>query len=382
MARRPKKATAADQSRARSRHERAVPRHNGRRPSPSLSSSSIAAATAGPPPTSSVEQAFRPAFDEIARRRATADEAKGGAAAAVQHFARVEGEAAPLDDQGFVLVSAGTAVLAPIPAEPTRPSLRVYGAFATKEEAVEHATKWCAPRRHCSLLVLRRDEWFLLPGCEASLHDREENARRVARALAAHAERRRAGETAAFDREVTEHVPRAPPPPPAGADEEEDEVAEAEALVYKPPRRLRAGGEVRGQSAVALSVLRDETGGGECLVRIAGCFESVAEAERWIRNVGSRAQTDFALHVQSTCEWFYPNAAEARAAREHYRHGELQRIMDAAARNPAQVRSYKEWKREQDAAEARVAAEKAAASATPESIAADAATEETAAAAP
>jgi hypothetical protein len=333
------------------------------------SSSPIGAPTAtAPPPTSSVEQAFRPAFDEIARRRAATDEANKGGAEVVQHFARVDGEVAPLDDQRFVLVSAGTAVLAPLPADPTRPSLRVYGAFATKEEAVEHAQEVVRPLDACcSLLVLKRDEWFLLPGCEASLHDHEENARRVARALAAHAERRRA-ETSAFDREVTEHVPRAPPPPPpAGADEEEDELAEAEALVYKPPRRLRTGGEVRGQSAVVLSVLRDETGGGECLVRIAGCFDGVAEAERWIRNVGARAQTDFALHVQSTCEWFYPNATEARAAREHYRHDELQRIMDAAARNPAQVRSYKEWKREQDAAEARVAADKAAAAAASES---------------
>ena len=125
------------------------------------------------------------------------------------------------------------------------------------------------------------------------------------------------------------------PAPRAEPEEDDEETREAEELVYPPPRRLRVGAEVRGQTHVALTVLRDPEGG-ECLVRVLGCFASAADADAWSRNVGTRAVTESDTHVASTCEWLYPNA-EPRG-REHYRVDELQRIMDAAARNPVAVR--------------------------------------------
>ena len=53
------------------------------------------------------------------------------------------------------------------------------------------------------------------------------------------------------------------------------------------------------------------------------------------------------VYCAPTCEWIFPNG-KGSASSDHYRSEELQRIMDAASRNPQAVRDYKDWKREQD----------------------------------
>ena len=74
-----------------------------------------------------------------------------------------------------------------------------------------------------------------------------------------------------------------------------------------------------------------------------GCFESTSDADWWIRDVASRGLTEDVL-TAPTCRWLFPNGA-ARATTAKYRVGELQRIMDASARNASNVVSYKEWLR-------------------------------------
>jgi hypothetical protein len=144
---------------------------------------------------------------------------------------------------------------------------------------------------------------------------------------------------------VKEHVERAAPKSTNDVPEDKEDQEEAEGLVYKPPKRIRAGAEVRGQSIVALCVIPDEFG--ECLFKILGCFENSTEADKWIQNVGSRTITDDDICVASTCEWMFPNGS-AKEGSNHYRNDELQRIMDAAARNPEMVQSYKDWQKAQD----------------------------------
>ena len=206
-----------------------------------------------PPAATSVEEAYKPAFEEIARRKAAAEAQADG----VTYFARTDGAAhlpAAPPQQTWVLASMGTAVLAPVPADPARPALRVYGAFATKQDAAEHAdvVRQLDPR--CSLLLLERGAWALMPRTAATRDDPAENARRREAVLARH-RGEQARDAAEFARVVKERADRpAPRPPPA---EDDPDVADAEAAVSGAPRRLRAGGEVRGQAAMALSVVPD-----------------------------------------------------------------------------------------------------------------------------
>lgn len=296
----------------------------------------------------SIEDTFRPAFEEIRRR----SEAVGGRSYdpnEISYFEETpDATRLPfvLPDQDYVLVTMGTAVLAPCPVDKACPAMRVYGAFATPEEAKEHAAVVSEiDGGRYSLMIVKRDEWTLMAQTVESRDDPTENRRR--RDLRLQAYRARQSEDGdAFLKAVRDGIERPAPQVAPPEDEERREEAEAEALVYQPPRRLRAGAEVRGQSAVALCVAPDEVGG-ECLVKVLGCFETTSEAENWVRNVATRHVTDDDIVVTGTCDWFYPNGRQ-KASREYYRNKELQRILDAAERNPKQVRRYKEWKLEQD----------------------------------
>ena len=289
----------------------------------------------------SVEDTYRPAFEEIRRRSEALRDCNADA-----YFEPTDDATRlpfALPDQDYVLVTMGTAVLAPRPVDQTRPSMRVYGAFATREDAKDHAEHVASLDGGAySMLVVKRNEWVLLPQTVDARDDPAVNQRRREALLQAHRVKQ-AEDGDAFDRAVRDGIER---PAPKVEQPEDEEVKEAEDLVYKPPRRLRAGGEVRGQSAVALCAIPDEFKG-ECLVKVLGCFETTAEAENWVRNVATRHITDDDVFVTGTCDWFYPNG-KAKASREYYRNKELQRILDAADRNPKQVRQYKDWLREQE----------------------------------
>lgn len=295
---------------------------------------------------SSVEEAFRPAFEEIARRK----EVVGAAWEETTFFppsASTLHLPYALPDQAYALVSMGTAVLAPRPVDPTRPALRVYGAFASKEEAREHAAVVREYDAACSLVVVPCREWFLLPQNEACRDDPERGAARRAALLAAHAARCAGAEDAFRTRVASKDG--GPVATQEEAEEEEEATREAEALVYKPPPRLRAGAEVRGQNFYALCAVPEPTTG-ECVVKVLGCFDTADDADAWAQDVATRHVVADDVHVARTCEWTYPNAPRATAAtRPRYRADELQRIMDAAAKNPKAVREYKGWKAEQDA---------------------------------
>lgn len=298
--------------------------------------------------TKSVEEAFRPAFDEIQRRRQVAEQCRTDT---IERYFEPSDDASrlPFDmpGQAYVLLTFGTRVLAPRPEDPVKVACRIYGAFATREEAVEHCESVRAIDQTCSLIAAQRNTWLLMPATEEVRDDPTEIEKRTQRHLKHHAEER-AREAAEFERDVAERASRPEPAALTGpTPEEEAEQEDADRTVYPALKRLRAGAEVRGQTAAAVCLLPDPLGG-ECLVRVLNCFETSHDAENWIRNVGSRQVMDHDIHVVPLCEWFYPNAPRCTTGNEHYRAKELQRIMDGAARNTERVQEYKDWKREQE----------------------------------
>jgi Tfp pilus assembly protein PilX len=312
-------------------------------------------------PATSVQNAFKPAFEEIARRtqvaRGWVDDLEDDKVAHFEPSSDATRLPFELPDQEVFVVSMGTAVLAPRPVDIARPALRVYGAFATREDAMDQVGIIRELDPECSIVLMRRNKWVLMPATEAARDDPEEAERRLQKRMAAHAASR-ADDRDIFLRAVRDHEER-PAPRAKNPEDDDEETREAEALLYKPPRRLRGGGEVRGQAAVALCAMPDPLGG-ECLVKLLGCFESTAEADNWVRNVASRHETEHDIVVAQTCEWCYPNGGSQQTSQPRYRIPELQRIMDAADRNPQAVRQFKDWKREQDERKAARAAEEAA----------------------
>ena len=249
--------------------------------------------------------------------------------------------------QTYVLLTMGTSVLAPKPLHTDRPCARIYGAFPTREDAMEHAQLVVERDPNCSMVVVQQDSWFLFPTTERYRDSPEDAEKRVQEKLQRHGDSI-LQEQIDFERAIMERRQRPDLPQSynAGDPEEEREEVEAENLVYAPPKRIRAGAEVRGQAVVALVVIPDKFG--EVLMKVLGCFESTGEADRWCQDVGSRHVTQHDIFVVPTCDWFYPNGIGKCTTNERYRIGELQRIMDAAKKNPQDVKDYKSWKKEQE----------------------------------
>ena len=130
------------------------------------------------PTASSIESAFRPAFNEISRRSDVARSFQDDEGPT--NFTR-SGDTSPfpfdIPDQDYILISMGTTVLAPRPMEICRPSVRIYGAFPTKEDARDHTNIVKEIDPTCSLIVVKRDKWILFPQTEAARDNQEENER-------------------------------------------------------------------------------------------------------------------------------------------------------------------------------------------------------------
>ena len=130
--------------------------------------------------------------------------------------------------------------------------------------------------------------------------------------------------------------------------EEQEEMEEAESEIYKRPKRLRAGAEVRGQSAFAFCVIPDPSENGEVVINVLGAFETTAEANAWASESGTQNIMGHDIMIGSTCDWIYPNGTKTKSNVDTYRLKELQGIMDYANKNPKRVQSFKKWKAEQD----------------------------------
>lgn len=299
---------------------------------------------------------MQPTFDEIERRRISSQTCNT-VPGKVNHFppSAHRGASDALEsqlskEQKWALVSFGTNVLAPRPEDPTRPSLRIYGAFLSKEEAREHAPIVQALDPTCSLLAVEMRQWILLPQTEECRDDPQVNEAHLSKRLQEHAAERERDERDFEDmrREkragtLSASVKRAADAADAVDEEEQDALTS----VYPPPKRLnRNGAEVRGQSFACITLIQDETGG-ECAIQVLGCFQSLEEANAWAQDVGSRSCTDTDILVAPTCEWLYPNSQTHASTPHNYRISEQQIIMDAKVKNDADVCDFKEWKRQQ-----------------------------------
>lgn len=251
------------------------------------------------------------------------------------------------EEQRFVLLSLGTRVLAPRPLNHLFPALRVYGCFSDKEEAVDHAEIVRKLDERCSLIVAQCGDWVLFPQSE-EVRDCPETAKRRTLEKMTHHEQTIRDEHAEFEAAMQQKKERKVKWDKSEWTDELEQEADAVSDVYRRPRRLKAGAEVRGHAFFAAAVIPDHKDG-EVMVNILGCFATQDDAVDWIDGVSSRSQTSHDIFIQQTCEWVYPNGTTVQTQKDHYRTDEVQKIMNAARANPKNVKSFKKWKKEQDA---------------------------------
>ena len=288
-----------------------------------------------------LQELFQPAFDEIQRR----EEASFNKPHRIDNNFSIDFK--PLVDQKYALFTAGTNVLAPRPLDPRYPIFRMYGCFETKEDAKEHAEVIQEMDARCSLLVVKCGVWFLFPQTEEMKHPTDARSQRIEEKLALYRNQRYENDTK-FEDMVRNKKSGTPTRwDPQTYTEEEEEQVDAEQTIYKRPKKLRVGAEVRGQNFGVVSTIQDPNG--ELLLLIVAAFDTEEEAASWINDTGKYIFNMYDLHICKTCEWVYPNGSLDKSGDEIYRNPELDNIMRTAKANPGVVQRYKDWKKQTEA---------------------------------
>ena len=302
-----------------------------------------------PPTTRSIEEVYQPYHEEIRRREATFETMAGQNQ---MTFDRASEDEVPfkLDGQSHFVWSASHARMPPLALSDKQPAVRVYGVFASAEEALEHAQTVSALDPTCSVLVSQTHEWVVLPKDVARLQDPAGARAHVDAVLATYAAAREKS-AATFRRTWPSTAPRRTRG--QGRREEAPRVEDLSHLKMAP-QRIGRDAEVRDQSVVAVSFVRDETGGDappEPIFRVYAAFESTKEGDAWARCAGDHV-VEYDIDLCSTCAWLFPNAVDSeKVQKQIFRPKELTAIMQNQKAQPQKVENFRKWRDEATSSE-------------------------------
>jgi hypothetical protein len=304
------------------------------------------------------QDAFAPHFKEIARRRDVTGDVH--AQTDRSQFERNTADTGPetfvIDDQRIALLSIAHREFAPRSPN-QRGWVRLYGAFESKDDASRHAQAILVDDPGISMLTIPTHEWILI-ACsperfvDADLaEDRREEMLEMNR-------RQRERDAEEFQEHRKQCVNGDRDDAPRVEEVDEDEcTTDAEVKTSVPPGakiargRLGAGSLVTGQRIAAIShIVPEDDSHGEFLLKVYACFDTMAEADVWVRNVAAPRVQDVHIDIVDLCRWVEPAAMKAgNAPKELFRNNELDKIMTHRKDEPARVEEYREWKRTTEA---------------------------------
>lgn len=242
-----------------------------------------------------------------------------------------------IPDQTFIVFSLSNEKFAPRMRSGDAPAVRLYGAFATREEARSYASDLSAFDPGISLLVDEVHKWILAPRNESRLND----ASIVQKKLQKHGSRQQ--------REREEFAARKGHAVEAGeASGEQSASPDTDAATSRnnepaaSRHALPALYQLADQRLAVASFVCDESS--EFLFKVYGFVDSQADANAWVRNVLSKREKDYHLDVVAACQWCYPTTMKAdRVDSEAYRNQELDKIMNHHKREPQRVKEFSDW---------------------------------------
>ena len=242
-------------------------------------------------------------------------------------------------DQTYVVFSLSNEKFAPRMRPGECPAVRIYGAFASRDEARSYATDLSDFDPGISLLIDEVHKWILAPRNESRLND----ASLVDKKLKRHGAR--------LEREREEFAERQARPVEAPAGGGRSDAAETtDAGATSQAREERRGGrhavpalyQLADQRLAVVSFVCDDSS--EFLFKVYGLVDSSSDANAWVRNVLSKQVKDHHIDVVATCQWCYPTTMKAeRVDAEAFRNKELDAIMNHHKREPSRVKEFSEW---------------------------------------
>ena len=249
-------------------------------------------------------------------------------------------------EQVFIVFSLSQREFAPVPLDPSNPALCIYGAFETREEAMEHANIVKQMHPAHSILIDTTHNWICAAATTAHLLNREYIENKKAMLLKS-AETEQEIARREFEDNVANH--KAGTVKATAADEnlgsgEGDNGADAPPEQTKDAdvsTRVHRNCRVDGQALAVMSVLPDDGPDSEFIFRVYALYDDEAAANRYVRNVcGCRVQNHH-IDVVKTCAWAFPQQMKGdKVRKEVYRSDELNKVMNALKRSPQEVQQF------------------------------------------
>ena len=247
-----------------------------------------------------------------------------------------------IDAQTHFVWSASHDGMAPRSQDAHHPAVRIYGTFGSHEEAAEHARVVASVDSTCSLIVSPTHKWVMVPKNPDRLAASDTHIEAV---LGAHKEAREKS-TMSFRENVqnkrggTGLVDNKAP--------KETKTAQKTDVAFAP-RRLGRDAEVRDQSIVAATFLKDTTQPvGEPIFMVYAAFDNTTTGDVWARCAGDHV-LDYDIDLVSTCEWLFVNdVSNEDFGQEIYRSNELNAIMANQKKQPRLVENFKKWRDESE----------------------------------
>lgn len=303
-------------------------------------------------PVQCAEDMYKQNVEEI-RRRAALKDAGGDAVNSATFEPSRDVMALPfqIDSQRFFVWSASHIGMAPIAKQAHSPAIRIYGLFATEQEAVDHAKLVHSLDPSASVLVSPTHSWTVLPKDPNRLADAAKLQSHIDEVLRIHTNTLQAS-TDTFQENVREHKTG------DGAAREDADAQRAlkaardkhntERLrdMQSSSTVLRRDAEVRDQTLVAISYVRDARHE-ECpepIFRVYAAFSTEQEGDAWARNAGNTV-LDHDIDLVSTTKWLHLHEVQGdKLNREVYRSSELNNIMETHKKAPIQAEQYRMWR--------------------------------------
>lgn len=277
-----------------------------------------------------IEEAFKPAYEEISRRR-NSDHSE-------QVFYKKSEKTTNLKedipDQTYFLFSLSSERVPPISTSLNNPAIRIYGCFPTEEDAKEHAQEIIKRDSNCSLFINQTQQWVVAASSIERMSDLNLQANIVTDRLKVYL-KERLKDSQEFDQSVKGEC---------NERTVKEEFEQPPVIFNKKSKshKVKSGSEVHGQKYAVIVFLPD-TKTGEPIFLVYGCLESKEEADTWVRNVVSRKVTEYDIHIVSTCQWLFLNRMQGDGAQaQKYRTPELEKIMEKHKNQPQEIKEYEQ----------------------------------------
>lgn len=254
------------------------------------------------------------------------------------------------EEQMWVLFSTSHSGFAPVARDAQFPGIRIYGCFDTHEAAIEYAKDVLIPSDpKCSIQLNKTHEWICACKNPANLADADYVKKKTDALLSAHASRL---EKSQVDfRENVHKMQQAEEfiEPLKETTETDEDMTDADKTAVDEPRS-QAGEqrpkmlprmcELSGQAFVCASFVQDTQSPDEpeFLFRVYGCFSTLEDADRYVRNVAGERVTEYDINVVTLLKWIFPT--RDIDVLTHYRASELTKIMQHHREQPSKVDQY------------------------------------------